>query len=61
MSFRRYKRELYNHQKVNLLHLKAMMVKSVVVEALLYGCATWTPLKGHLQQAPYDMSQACFK
>ena len=27
--------------------LKARMVRSEVVEALLYGCATWTPLKGH--------------
>ena len=30
-----------------MLPLKAQMVRSEVVEALLYGCATWTPLKGH--------------
>ena len=29
------------------LPLKARMVRSEVVEALLYECATWTPLKGH--------------
>ena len=33
--------------KASLLTLKARMVRSEVVEALLYGCATWTPLKGH--------------
>ena len=26
---------------------QARMVRSEVVEALLYGCAIWTPLKGH--------------
>ena len=47
MGFKRYKRELYDRPKASLLPLKARMVKSEVVEALLYGCATWTPLKGH--------------
>ena len=47
MSFKRYKRELYDRPKASLLPLKARMVKAGVVEALLYGCATWTPLKGH--------------
>ena len=28
------------------------MVKAEVVEALLYGCATWTPLKGHYAKSP---------
>ena len=47
MGFKRYKRELYNRPKASLLPLKARMVRSEVVEALLYGCAPWTPLKGH--------------
>ena len=47
MGFKRYKRELYNRPKASLLPLEARMVRSEVVEALLYGCATWTPLKGY--------------
>ena len=48
IGFERYKRELYDRPKVSLLPLKARMVRSeVVVEALLYACATWTPLKVH--------------
>ena len=47
MGFKRYKRELYNHPKASLLPLKARMVRSEVVKALSYGCATWIPLKGH--------------
>ena len=47
MSFKHYTRELYDHPKASLLPLKARMVRSEVVEALLYGCAKWTPLKGH--------------
>ena len=43
MGFKRYKRELYDRPKASLLPLKARMVRSEVVEALLYGCATWTP------------------
>ena len=35
-----FKRELYNRPKASLLPLKARMVRSDVVEALLYGCAT---------------------
>ena len=31
----------------SLLPLKARMVRFEVVEAFLYGCVTWTPLKGH--------------
>ena len=45
MKFRRYTRELYDRSKASLLHLKARMVKSEVVEALLNGCAIWTPLQ----------------
>ena len=47
MSFKHYMRELYDRPKASLLPLKARMVRSEVVEALLYGCAPWTPLKGH--------------
>ena len=46
-SFKRYKRELYDRPKASLLPLKVRIVRSEVVEALLYGCATWTPLEGH--------------
>ena len=47
MGFKRYKRELYDRPKASLLPLKARMVRFEVVEALLYGCVTWTPLKCH--------------
>ena len=47
MGFKCYKRELYDRPKASLLPLKARTVRSQVVKALLYGCATWTPLKGH--------------
>ena len=57
MGFKRYKRELYNRPKASLLPLKARMVRSEVVEALLYGCATWTPPEGPLRQAPYNTRQ----
>ena len=49
MSFNRYRQELYDRPTASL-DLKARMVKSEVVEALLYGCATWTPLKGDYQK-----------
>ena len=42
MSFRRYTRELYDRPKASLLPPKARMVRSEVVEALLYGWSTWT-------------------
>ena len=47
MGLERYTRELYDRPKASLLPLKARMVRSEVVETLLYGCATRTPLKGH--------------
>ena len=47
IGFKHHKRELYDHPKVSLLPLKARMARSEVVEALLYGCVTWTPLKCH--------------
>ena len=45
IGFKHYTRELHDRPKASLLPLKARMVRSEVVEALLYGCATWTPLK----------------
>ena len=47
MSFKYSKRELYGRPKASLLPLKARVVRSEVVEAFLYGCATWTLLKVH--------------
>ena len=47
MGFKRYTRELYDRPKASLLPRKARMARSKVVEALIYGCATWTRLKGH--------------
>ena len=41
VGFKRYKRELYDRPKASLLPLKE------AIEALLYGCVTWTPLKCH--------------
>ena len=49
MSFNRYRVELYDRPTASL-DLKTRMVKSEVVEALLYGCAAWTPLKGDYQK-----------
>ena len=57
MGFKRYKRELYDSPKASLLPLKPRMVRAEVVEVLLYGCATWTPLKGHYAKAPYNTPQ----
>ena len=50
MSFKRYTWELYDRPRASLLHLKARVLKSTVVDALPYGCAT-------LQQAPSNTSQ----
>ena len=41
MRIRRYLRKLYDQPKV-ALSLKTRMVKAEVIEALLYGCSTWT-------------------
>ena len=59
MGFKRYTRELYDSQKTSLQPLKAWMVSSEVVEALLHGCTTWPPLKGHytkLRTTPQDVA-----
>ena len=41
MRIRRYLRELYDQPKVTL-SLETHMVKAEAIEALLYGCSTWT-------------------
>ena len=48
MSFNRYRAELYDRPMASL-DLKTRMVTAEVVEALLYGSAAWTPLKGDYQ------------
>ena len=48
ISFNRYRAELYDYPTASL-DLKSRMVKSYVVEALLYGCVAWNPLKGDYQ------------
>ena len=46
MRIRRYLRELYDQSKV-ALYLKTRMVKADAIEALLYGCSTWTLRQEH--------------
>ena len=41
MRIRRYLREIYDQSKI-ALSLKTRMVKAEAIEALLYGCSTWT-------------------
>ena len=48
-----------NRPKPSLLPLKARMVRSDVVEALLYGCATWIPLKGHYAKLRTTQHRGC--
>ena len=48
MRIRRYSRELCDQPKF-VLSLKTPMVKAEAIEALLYGCSTWT-----LRQEHYD-------
>ena len=43
---RRYSRELYGQPKV-ALSIKTRMVKAEAIEALLYGCSTWTLRQEH--------------
>ena len=49
LSFNRYRAELYDRPTA-LLDLNTRMVKSEVVEALLYGSAACIPLKGDYQK-----------
>ena len=46
MRIRRYLQELYDQPKV-ALSLKTRMVKAEALEALLYGCSTWTLCQEH--------------
>ena len=46
MRIRRYLRELYGQPKV-ALSLETRMVKAEALEALLYGCSTWTLRQEH--------------
>ena len=46
MRIRRYSRERYGPPKV-ALSLKTRMVKAEAIEALLYGCSTWTLRQEH--------------
>ena len=46
MRIRRYSRELYGQPKV-ALSPKTPMVKAEAIEALLYGCSTWTLRQEH--------------
>ena len=46
MRIRRYSRELYGQPKV-ALSLKTRMVKAEAIEALMYGCSTWTLCQEH--------------
>ena len=46
MRIRRYPRELYGQPKV-ALSLKTRMVKAEAIDALLYGCSTWTLCQEH--------------
>ena len=46
MRIRRYSRELYGQPKV-ALSLKTRIVKADAIEALLYGCSTWTLRQEH--------------
>ena len=46
MRIRRYQQELYDRPNVSL-DLKIRMVKAEAVEALLYGCVTWTTRQEH--------------
>ena len=46
MRITRYQQELYDRPNVPL-DLKIRMVKAEAVEALLYGCVTWTTRQEH--------------
>ena len=46
MRIRRYLRELYDQPKV-ALSLKTQTVKAEAIEAVLYGCSTWTLRQEH--------------
>ena len=49
MRIRRYQRELYDRPNVQL-DLKIRMAKAEAIEALLYGCVTWTTRQDHYRK-----------
>ena len=51
MRTRQYLRELYDQPKV-ALSFKIRMVKAEAIEALLYGCSTWTLRQEHYAKLP---------
>ena len=61
MRFKRYTRELYDRPKASLLPFKARMVRSEVIEALLYGCATWTPWRATTLSSVRHTIGCCFE
>ena len=60
MCIKRYLRELYDQPKV-ALSFKSRMVKAEAIEALLYGCSTWTLHQEYYKSnsAPYTIG-FCF-
>ena len=61
ISFRSYTWGLYDRLKAGLLYLKARMVKSEVVEALLNKCAAWTPLRATTVSSVQYTIGCCFE
>ena len=49
LRIRRYQRELYDRPVIEL-DLKTRMVETEAVEALLYGCGTWTTRQDHYKK-----------
>ena len=43
----RYSAESADHTYIVSLSVKTRMVKAEAIEALLYGCSTWTPRQEH--------------
>ena len=61
MRIRRYSRELYGQPKVALsLKTKTRMVKAEAIEALLYGCSTWTLRQEHYTKLRIVHTGSCF-
>ena len=59
--FQRYKMELYDRPGVRS-RLKVRLLKAEVVETLLYGCMTWSPMKpdyDRLRQVHHSMLLRC--
>ena len=61
--FQRYKMEIYDRPGVRL-RLKVRLVKAEVVEALLYGCMTWSrkkPKYDRLRRVHHSMLLRCLR